>query len=256
MLFDLTGRRKHVVRVVYAILALLMGGSLFLAVGPFNLAELIEPGGSTSATSSLDDQAERIEKRLVSDPKDEGLLLSLARTRILAGNTLVETDPETGATTVSPEARAEFEQGVLVWSRYVKSAQKASPTVAQLAGRAYFNLAETSGSLGETEENLQGAAAAQRLAAKGQPNVNSLSTLAIYEYFSGNFNGGDRAVKQAVGEAESKAAAKEIEDQMKDYRKRGKAWQKQSQKIAKEQSKRGREELEGGFGGFGAGLAP
>lgn len=256
MLFDLTGRRKHIVRVVYAILAVLMGGSLFLAVGPFNLPELIDTGSSTSATSSLDDQAERIEERLRSHPNDEALLLNLARTRILAGNTLVESNPETGATVVSPEARAEFEQGLGAWNRYIKGAKEPNATVGQLAGRAYFNLAETSGSLGEIEENLKGAAAAQRVAAKSQPNLNSLSTLAIYEYFNGNFAAGDKAVKQAAGKAESKVAAKEIEDQMAAYRKRGKAWQKQSQKIAKEQRKRGREELESGFGGFGAGLAP
>ncbi len=39
MLFDIRGRRKHVVRVVYAILALLMGASLFLVVGPFNIGQ-------------------------------------------------------------------------------------------------------------------------------------------------------------------------------------------------------------------------
>ena len=37
MLFDIRGRRKHVVRVVYAILAILMGASLFLVVGPVRL---------------------------------------------------------------------------------------------------------------------------------------------------------------------------------------------------------------------------
>ena len=51
MLFDIRGRRKHVLRVVYAILALLMGGSLFLVVGPFNLAELI--GGVQSGMGYL-----------------------------------------------------------------------------------------------------------------------------------------------------------------------------------------------------------
>jgi len=34
MLFDIRGRRKNVVKVVYAILAVMMGASLFLVVGP------------------------------------------------------------------------------------------------------------------------------------------------------------------------------------------------------------------------------
>ena len=47
MLFDIRGRRKHVVRVVYAILALLMGASLFLVVGPFSIGNLVGNGGTT-----------------------------------------------------------------------------------------------------------------------------------------------------------------------------------------------------------------
>jgi hypothetical protein len=256
MLFDLTGKRKHVVRVVYAILAVLMGGSLFLAVGPFNLAEIVDTGGSTSATSALDDQAERIEGRLQKDPKDEGQLLALARTRILAGNTLIEQDPETGVTVVTPEARAEFEQGLQAWNKYLKAADaEPSANVAQMVGRAYFSLAETSALINEIEENIAKATAAQRLVAESQPSLNSLSTLAIYEYFNGDFAAADKAVKQAAEFAPSKAAAKGVEEQLAAYRKRGKQWEKQKQKAAKEQSKRGREQLEGGFGGFGTGAA-
>ena len=63
MLFDIRGRRKHVVRVVYAILALLMGASLFLVVGPFNIGNLINSGSSANSTAKvLDEQAERIER--------------------------------------------------------------------------------------------------------------------------------------------------------------------------------------------------
>ena len=50
MLFDIRGRRKHVVRVVYAILALLMGASLFLVVGPFSIGSLVGNGGATDAS--------------------------------------------------------------------------------------------------------------------------------------------------------------------------------------------------------------
>ncbi|HEU4945047.1 MAG TPA: hypothetical protein VFT10_07780, partial [Solirubrobacterales bacterium] len=107
MLFDIRGRRRHVVRVVYAVLALLMGASLFLVVGPFNLGELGGSGGSTSASDALEDRAERIEGRLKASPEDEGLLLILSRTRIGAGNALIETDPQTGAPIVTPEARTQ-----------------------------------------------------------------------------------------------------------------------------------------------------
>jgi tetratricopeptide (TPR) repeat protein len=252
MLFDLTGKRKHVVRVVYAILALLMGGSLFLAVGPFNLAEVINTGEEVSTISALEDDAERIEERLRQDPEDEGQLLNLARTRVLAGNSLVEQDPETGVKVISPEAQAQFERGLRAWKEYLEVVKdEPSATLAQLVGNAYFSLAETSALIGEIEDNIAQAAAAQRLAAESQPSLNSLSTLAIYEYFNGNFAAADKAVKQAAKSAPSKAAEREIEKQLAEYRKRGKQWEKQKQKAAKEQSKRGREELEGGFGGLG-----
>ena len=53
MLFDIRGKRKHVVRVVYAILALLMGASLFLVVGPVNIGSLL--GNSTSSADATQD---------------------------------------------------------------------------------------------------------------------------------------------------------------------------------------------------------
>ncbi|HEX7293467.1 MAG TPA: hypothetical protein VF259_02880, partial [Solirubrobacterales bacterium] len=57
MLFDTRGRRRHVIRVVYAVLALLMGASLFLVVGPFNLGELGGSGASSSANEVLEERA-------------------------------------------------------------------------------------------------------------------------------------------------------------------------------------------------------
>src|SRR5882762_4995898 len=91
LVFDTRGKRKHVVRVVYAILALLMGGSLFLVVGPVNIGALLGNSGSTNSASKLfEEQAERIEGRLVKSPNDEQLLLALTRARINSGNSQIE----------------------------------------------------------------------------------------------------------------------------------------------------------------------
>lgn len=248
MLFDLTGKRKHVVRVVYAILALLMGASLFLVIGPFNIAEIVDSGSSTSTLESYEDQAERTEKRLASAPNDEQLLLSLTRTRILAGRSLVEVDPETGAPVVPPEAREQFESGFQAWSKYLKNVKDdPSPFVAGFTAEAFFNLAASGGtSVAEIEENLERAVAAQRLAAEGKPSPNSLFLLAQYEYFNGNFAAGDKATKEVLKEAPS------AKEQLTQIRKAAKQWEKQKKKLAKEQKKRGPEELQGGsFSGFG-----
>ena len=70
MLFDIRGKRKHVVRVVYAILALLMGASLFLVVGPVNIGSLL--GNSNTATETtkiFEERAERLERELRKDPE-------------------------------------------------------------------------------------------------------------------------------------------------------------------------------------------
>lgn len=251
MVFDTSGRRKHVVRVVYAILALLMGASLFLVVGPVSIGNLFDSGSSTSASKVLDEQAERTEAKLRRDPTNEALLLSLARTRITAGNALTEVNPETGATLLTAEGRQELSQGVEAWNQYLKQAKEPSPSAALIVSRAYFGLAESSGSLEEAETNVEKAAAAQRIAAAAQPTVNSLTTLAIYEFYSGNFAAGDKATKEAEAKVAGKSEVKEISKQMAEFRKNGKAFQKQKKEVAKQEGSQRKEALENPLGGLG-----
>ena len=136
MLFDTRGKRRHVIRVVYAILALLMGASLFLVVGPFNLANLLGNSSSSgSAAKVLHEQSERIERRLAQNPGDEQLLLSLTRAQINAGNAQFEKTSETATPVVTPEARKDFDAAAETWSRYLKQAgDEPNATAAQLDG--------------------------------------------------------------------------------------------------------------------------
>lgn len=254
LVFDVRGRRKHVVRVVYAVLALLMMSSLFFVVGPFNLGSLIGRGGTVSAAKVLDEQAERIERRLVKDPTSEALLLSLARTRISAGNARIERDPTTGTQSTPPEARAEYARGMRSWNRYLaRAGSKASPTAALLVAGTYFSLAQSAPTGAQIESNVKKAAATQRIVAEKLPNVGSLSTLAIYEYFSGDFAAGDSAAKQAERRAPTKMEAKSIEKQMVEYRKKGKEYEKQKAQVAKAERTRGKEALKNPLGGLGGG---
>jgi hypothetical protein len=254
MLFDVRGRRKHVIRVVYAVLALLMGGSLFLTVGPFNISELIGTGGTSSAAAVLDEQAERIERRLVKKPTDETLLLSLTRTKVAAGNAQIERDPASGATIVPTEAKADFEAALDAWHRYLKRAGSgANPSAAQLIAATYFSLAESGETLDDISTNIEQAAEAQQIVARARPSVGSLSTLAIYEYFNGDFAAGDKAAKEAERRATTKSETKAIEKQLTQYRKRGKSWVKQKKKFAKLQKGQGKEALQNPVGGFSGG---
>ncbi len=251
MLFDIRGRRRHVVRVVYAVLALLMGASLFLVVGPFSIADIFGTGTATNASKVLDEQAERIEGRLRQDPSNEALLISLTRARAAAGNSLTETNPETGATLVTPEGRQRLDLAADAWDRYLKQTDSPNPSAAQLMASTFFSLAESSGSIEETEANIKGAATAQRLVAEARPSVGSLSTLAIYEYYAGNFAAGDQATKQAESKAPSKGEAKEVNKQLAEYRKRGKQFEAQKKEFAKLEKGRGKEALQNPFGGLG-----
>lgn len=258
MLFDTRGRRRNVIRVVYGVLALLMGASLFLTVGPFNLGELAGGGGSSNAEDVFEEQAERIEGRLAKDPTNEALLLALTRTRISAGNAQTEIDPQTGAPGAPPpEASIDFNQALLAWKRYLKEAgDEPNPAAAQLVAQTFFSLAEKgSFTLGAIESNTRTAAEAQRIAAAERPNVGSLSSLAIYEFFNGNFAAGDKAMKRAAALAPTKAEAQNIEKQLVAFRKRGQQYVKSLEQFAKAEQKSGQEQLQNPFGPLGSGGA-
>jgi hypothetical protein len=250
MLFDTRGRRRHVIRVVYAILALLMGASLFLVVGPFNLGELVGSGSTTSAGEVLEEEAERTEQRLQREPTNESLLLSLTRTRIAAANALAEVDPETGAAIPTVAAVRQRQLAAEAWERYLKQTEEPRPSVALLVAGNYFGLAEASRTLGEATERVEEAASTQRLAAAKQPTINSLTTLAIYEYYAGDFAAGDKATREAEAKASSKAEAKQIKEQMDEFRKRGKAFEAQKKEVAKQEKARGKETLQNPLGGL------
>jgi hypothetical protein len=259
MLFDIRGRRKNVIRVVYACLALLMGASLFVAVGPFNIAEFFGNGSSTSAAELSEEQAERIEQRLVKSPDDPNLLLQLTRSRISAGQALAEQNPTTGTFTPTEESIEQYELAKESWNRYAKQAgAEVNPNAASLVATTFFTVAENSTELAAIEENVAAATRAQRAAAEASPDLNSLSTLAIFEYFNGEFEKGDETADKAAAEASSKSQRKEAEKRLDSIRKSAEGWQKRREKAAKQQAKAGKEQLENPFGGLsgGTGLAP
>lgn len=245
MLFDIRGRRKNVVKVVYAILALLMGLSLFLVVGPAPIQDLFGTGGaSTSAADQLEDQAERIERKLKKEPEDPELLLALTRARISAGNALAVSNPETGEFAYTPESRQQLFLASETWSKYLKAADEPNAGGAQLVAQAFFGLAQTARTISEAEGNVREAAKAQQIVAKDRPSLGSLSTLAIYRYYSFDYEGAERARKEAARYADTKTARETLDKQLDEISKRGHAFEKQVAQIEKE-SKAAREKGEG-----------
>lgn len=242
MVFDIRGKRRHVVKFVYAILALLMGASLFLVVGPVNIASLFETGNTVSAaTSQFEEQAERIEHKLVKNPEDADLLLSLTKTRINAANSSVEKS-STGEVAYTVESRQQLEKASEAWSDYLKATDEPSVGGALVAAPALFSLAQLSRTNSDIEANIKAAAAAQKIVAENRPSVGSLSTLSFYTLYTFDYAAAEKAKKEAVAETNSKFERENLENQYGEIEKRAREFQKQiaeANKAAKQGAKQG-----------------
>jgi len=242
MLFDLrSGRRKNLVKVVYATLAVLMGLSLFLVIGGFNIAELFNGNGTSSADAAkpYEEQAERIEVKLKKDPEDTDLLTGLARAQVNAGNTLVEVAPN-GARAMTLEALQQYQQASETWSNYLDASDEPSAGLAQLMAPALLSLAEYARSSTESTTNLEAAVGAQKIVAEQRPTLNSLSTLALYTYFIGDYAAAEKARAEAKKLARSASERESLDKQLDEARERAEAFEKEA-KEAERQSKKAAE---------------
>ncbi len=256
MVFDIRGRRKHVVKFVYAILALLMGASLFLVVGPVNIGSLLGTGSSTSNSAAIfEEEAEKIEHRLKKEPENPALLLNLTKTRINAGNSLTTVNEETGGTEISIEGRSQLEKASNVWSEYLKATGEPSPNGAVLVAPALFTLAQLSRSGNEAEANVKAAANAQQIIADAQPSLGSLSNLAIYRTYSFDYGAAAKAAKEAEKYAHTKFERENLGNQLKEITKRAHEFQKQIAEENKATKGQGKEALENPLGGLSGGGA-
>lgn len=235
MVFDIRGRRKHVVKVVYAILAILMGASLFLVVGPVNIGSLFggSSGSGSSSAALYEEEAARIEHRLKKDPENADQLLALTRARINAGNALVEETSE--GFRLKPEGKQQLEKASEAWSDYLGATSEPSPTGAQQMSQTLFTLAQYSRGGTEAEANIRAATEAQEIVAKKRPSLNSLSTLALYKMYTFDYAAANRYGKEAVKYAHTKFERENFENQLEEVEKRAKEFQKQLKESEKAQ---------------------
>jgi hypothetical protein len=255
MVFDIRGRRRHVVKAVYAILALLMVASLFLVTGAVNLNSLF--GGSTtgeSAVSSFEKQAEAIEAKLVETPGEEVLLGNLTRTRINTANAMLTAGAGESEGGVE-EFKQQLAQASEDWSEYLKAAKEPSAGIAIQVAPALFQLAELSSTGSEALVNIKAAAEAQKLVAEKRPSLNSWSTLAIYTVYTQNYKAAEEALKEATADANTKFERESLENKFKETEKSAKEFGKQlkAEKVSKaSEAAGGKESLEKPFEGLGA----
>lgn len=256
MLFDIRGKRRNVVKVVYAVLAVLMGLSLFLVTGIGNISSLFGGGGGESGAGAkiYEEQATRIERELKKDPEEPEKLLALTRAQLNAGNQHVEQTSE-GQTVLTQETIRFYREASETWSDYLEATQEPSPNGAQLIAPAFVTLAESSRNAAEFEENMNSAAESAAIVAKKRPTLNSLSTLAYYEYFAFNKAGAERARREAIALTQGKFERENLENQLDEYKKRAAEVEKSLKKFEAESKaaggQAGKETLENPLGGLG-----
>jgi tetratricopeptide (TPR) repeat protein len=249
VLFDLSGKRRRLVQVVYATLAaLFLVGFVAFGIGSDvsgGFADLFGSGSSGGSVSSqFDEQIDAANEQLAKDPNDSAALLKLSKYEYFKAKQGVTQDQTTGEISVSEDAHTELGKSVDAWEKYLKvNKGKPSPAMAAQIVQAYYFL-----------NDAQGAAEAQRIVAEDQPSTGSYNQLAYFLYFAGDIKEGDRAADKAVSEA-PKAQRGEIKQQLAQIRKQAVKAKKQlakAQKNAPSPTTPGANPLQSPLGGVGA----
>lgn len=226
MLFDLRGRRRNVVKVVYAILAVLMGLSLLLIAGPLPFGDIFGAQDAQEvAREQAEEREERIQVKLAKDPENPELLASLTRAQVAAGSSLSEQTP-TGEIALTVEARQQLQQAASTWTEYLELTDEPSPNLAQQMAGTLLTLAQTAPSGAEAEANIKAWAEAQQIVADQRPSIGSLSTLALYLPFTFDFAAAKQAAAEAKKFATSKFQRQQIDKQLEESDKRAREFQK------------------------------
>jgi len=238
MVFDIRGRRRNAVKVVYGILAVLMGLSLFLVVGGFNLSELFNGSGGTEAGKEFEATATRLEQELKKEPEDPQKLLALTRARVNAANSYYEIGPEEERTPTT-ETVEQLNLASDSWDKYLKATDEPTPGAAQLMAPNFILLAQNSKTFPEAQVNLEAAATAQRIIKEKSPSLNSLTTLAFYEAVLGNKKEAQKLIKEAKPYAHTKFERENVDNEVKRYEETGERFQAERKAAEKKESKEG-----------------
>lgn len=261
MLFDLSGKRRRVVQVVYATLAILMGGSLVLfGIGsdaPGGILDALGLGGGGSSGSTdpqYEEEIDDAEQRLAENPTDAQALAELVILRYRSGASQLDLDEETGATTVTPEARDELVQARDAWDRYLELKPKrpdaeAATSVAQISD-ILFRDALTAGDAQTALDEAEDAADAYRIAAEASNRAPDFGGLATYLYISGDDAAAERASRRAL-ELSDPSARGTLARRLEQTAKQTKELNDELERLVKAGQKGSGDALQDPFGGLG-----
>jgi hypothetical protein len=247
MLFDLQGKRRRMVQVVYVLLAgsFLIGFVIFGvgSGGAGGIGDLFGSGGSNSAaTSQYDDKIDAANQKLQQDPHDQQALLLLAMNEFFKGKAeLGAPDPTTGIPSLTDSAHTDLGAAIDAWERYLRLAKKPDAGTAQSLVTAYILL-----------NDAPGAVRTQEIIAKAKPSQSSYGALAQFLYIELKIPAGDAAAKKAVALAPP-SVRKQTKQQLDQIA-------TQARKLKKKQAKApqgsGSTALQNPFGGVGGSSAP
>jgi hypothetical protein len=231
MLFDLRGKRRRLVQVTFATLALLflvgfLGFGIGVGGGPggiFDALGISNSDGGGSTTDQFDSEIEAANEKLAKNPNDTKALLKLAENEYLKAKSGVTQDQTTGQFSISNDAHTDLGNASDAWQKYLK-VNKGKPDVTTA-----FDMINVYILLNDADR----AAQAQRIVVDDQPSAQAYGQLAYFEYAGGDIKGGDAARDKALSMA-PKAQRKTLESQLAQVRKQGVQLQK-AQEQAKKQ---------------------
>jgi tetratricopeptide (TPR) repeat protein len=260
MLFDLKGKRRRLIQTVYAMLAILMGGSLVLfgigsdaPGGVLDGLGITDGGGPTNP--QYEQEIEAAEERLETDPNDQPALLNLARYHYLSATTGITADPETGERQMSEDAREELDEALDAWERYLQTdPEPPDPGLARnmtQVNEILFQEALARGDVAAAQESAEGAAEAYRIAVREDPTAPGFGSMAQYLYITGEEERADRALARAIELAEPQDQ-EALERNLKRQARQAKRLSRQLDRFA-QTGGRGTEAIEDPLGGLGQG---
>jgi hypothetical protein len=141
MLFDLRGRgRRRTIQVIYATLALLMGGGLvFFGIGgntSGGLFDAFQSNSGVSADETLTKRLDQLEERTAANPRDAAAWAELTRVRVQTASSGENYDQTTQ--TFTDKGKAELRRAAAAWQRYLAlEPDKPDANVANQMVRAY-----------------------------------------------------------------------------------------------------------------------
>lgn len=250
MLFDLQGKRKRVIQVIYVGLALLMGvGLVGLGIGGSANGGIFDAlgigGGSSSSDPQYDDQIDRANETLAANPKDEQALLTLTRYEFLSGRDTEDVDSSTGQRTPTEDSINHYNSSVDAWERYLATNPKnPDDDVASLAVQSYLVTIDPTTALGD--QDLRSLVAAAQVVADARPSFGTYSDLASYAYIAGDDKTGAEAAKGATEAATDDSQRQQVKQLVKQSKASRKA-------ILAQRKQRAQSEGGGALGGDDSG---